>query len=233
MVFASGPFVLNVRTVDVPMDLNTSPLILLAATDGCYGYLPTPWHFEYMLLDALCDSGSFDHWGAELQKRIARVTQDDSTMGFALIGDVSFKAVKSMFGRRRDDLARQTAEYDKMKKGFGALEAKYQEQKGKLDALVSQTWNRYRKVYERALKAKRSSTTLPRTVGDTPPPADVIEEVARDTGVLTSSRGPVGAAPTVAGSTGTDHTGAGTTAPSVAPHTCPVCDHVHHAGGSR
>src|SRR5262249_49955175 len=44
LVCASSPFVLHTRMVAV-----AGPAVLLAATDGCFGYVSTPLHFEHLL----------------------------------------------------------------------------------------------------------------------------------------------------------------------------------------
>ena len=38
------------------------PIILLSATDGCFGYLPSPMHFENLLLETLMQSNGMEQW---------------------------------------------------------------------------------------------------------------------------------------------------------------------------
>jgi hypothetical protein len=50
----------------------SAPFLVAAATDGCFGYLPTPMHFEYLVLTALRDSSDTDGWSSAVQTAIAR-----------------------------------------------------------------------------------------------------------------------------------------------------------------
>ena len=44
-----------------------APFLLVGATDGCFGYVPTPMHFEHLLLRALAGARSTQAWSTALQ----------------------------------------------------------------------------------------------------------------------------------------------------------------------
>src|SRR5690606_12481085 len=116
VVNASSPFQLNVRTIEeVP-----TPFALLAATDGCFGYLSTPWHFEFLLLDALDDARDSERW-QEVTKRIAQVAGDDVSMGIALVGVDAYSALRSALRSRHRQLADAVKSYDAKRKKFQEL----------------------------------------------------------------------------------------------------------------
>ena len=48
---ADTAFVINHHQMSLPR-----PFLIIAATDGCFGYLPSPMHFEWLLLSTLRDA---------------------------------------------------------------------------------------------------------------------------------------------------------------------------------
>lgn len=84
-----------------------TPAIVLSATDGTFGYLPSPMHFEWMIVRTLCDSGSFAEWEARLREEIASVAGDDSTLVMAVYGWKSFSDLQTAFKEREGSLKRE------------------------------------------------------------------------------------------------------------------------------
>ena len=74
-VNAEGNFYINQNKVKL-----TGKNILIVATDGCFGYFPSPVHFEYSLLKTLSESTSIDTWQKKLTQDIVYITKDDATM---------------------------------------------------------------------------------------------------------------------------------------------------------
>ena len=99
MLNSDGKFTLNGRLIEY-----MTPIILLVSTDGCFGYLPTPMEYEYLLLDTLSASKSIEDWKSRLNKAFRKVTGDDYTLGMAVLGYKSFKQLKSSFAKRKDEL---------------------------------------------------------------------------------------------------------------------------------
>ena len=65
----------------------SEPIIILSATDGCFGYLPTPMHFEFILLKTLSDSNSCDEWCHNIKKHLEPISGDDFTIALQMIGE--------------------------------------------------------------------------------------------------------------------------------------------------
>ena len=84
-----------------------TPAIIIAATDGVFGYLPSPMHFEWMLLRTMCNSRSFNDWENKLRNEIAAVTGDDSTIIMAFYGWKSFSGMRKAFLDRESALKNQ------------------------------------------------------------------------------------------------------------------------------
>ena len=63
------------------------PLIILSATDGCFGYLLTPMHFEYILLDCLTNSSNCKEWSESIHKTLNPISSDDFTIGLQIVDE--------------------------------------------------------------------------------------------------------------------------------------------------
>lgn len=113
-----------------------SPAMILAATDGCFGYIPSPMEFEHTLLNAIVQSRSPEELKSVLRQQLEEVAGDD----------FSFGCMSFLFGA-----------YEQMAAGLlermHYIEDRYV---GPLaqdrdDSLVMQMWQEYRKSYERYL----------------------------------------------------------------------------------
>jgi serine/threonine protein phosphatase PrpC len=164
VVSASGPFVLNVRTVE---DVST-PVVVLAATDGCFGYLPTPWHFEHLLLEALDDARDPGRWRHEIAERIAEITGDDLSMGMALVGVESFGELKSAFRGRHRHLVELVKKHNNISKRYHQLDRAHERLKAEFGSVESEQWGWYRDAYERPLRGVERRTAQPRSPADMP-----------------------------------------------------------------
>ncbi len=80
------------------------PVILIAATDGCFGYLKTPVHFEHLLLDKLRSSQSMEEWSDRAADAIGQYAQDDYSMSITCCGWSEFQAVRAAFSARSTQL---------------------------------------------------------------------------------------------------------------------------------
>ena len=98
----------NVINASTPFTLHQSrfrlnePGILIAATDGCFGYLKSPMEFEYLLVDTLVRATGPMGWKQALNDRIHAVTGDDYTLSVAGLGYASFVEMqRSLLARHR------------------------------------------------------------------------------------------------------------------------------------
>lgn len=99
LVSADKRFRLNHRAIE------TSGLsVLLVATDGCFGYVPTPAHFEFLLLDALVSAVSAADWSARIIAELGGFAADDVSFSFVVHGAEDFRALQAAFARRHDYL---------------------------------------------------------------------------------------------------------------------------------
>lgn len=64
------------------------PILLIAATDGCFNYFATPFHFEYYVLEALFHPKTCTvlQWQQRLEKHLAAVASDDISLSLLTLG---------------------------------------------------------------------------------------------------------------------------------------------------
>lgn len=95
MVNGDGKYRINRQRITC-----STPAIVFTATDGTFGYLPSPMHCEWMIVRTLCDARSFIDWQTKLRDEISSVTGDDSTLVMAVYGWESFSDLQISFKER-------------------------------------------------------------------------------------------------------------------------------------
>jgi serine/threonine protein phosphatase PrpC len=106
--------------------------LLLTATDGCFGYLKSPMHFEHVLLETMQKADSWESWKSHLIQELAAVAADDISLSMMRVDkEKSFKALNDSF-----------------KKRFELVTENYiRDGEENIDSL----WNEYKKTYNRYL----------------------------------------------------------------------------------
>ena len=103
----------NVLSSDRKYTLNAitvvleEPAIVLAATDGCFGYYDSPMEFEYMLLDDLVQSNSIHAYKHRLHESMSAVAQDDFALGVMSFHYGDFDEMRNEISIRREELYRR------------------------------------------------------------------------------------------------------------------------------
>ncbi|BCJ41117.1 hypothetical protein GCM10010168_45850 [Actinoplanes ianthinogenes] len=105
-VAAGLPF----RIREEPMGPLPEPCVLLCATDGFFGYVPSPAIFEFELLRALGPAADAGDWGRKLAAWRRRTAGDDATLALVAIGFGGFRGLRSAFKHRFDQLYYEHAE---------------------------------------------------------------------------------------------------------------------------
>ncbi len=108
------------------------PCVVLCATDGMFGYLPTPMHFEYTLLDALMNSATPGEFENRFKSAVVKVTGDDSTCVIAMYGWETFDAFKRGMTHR----------YNTVKGYIDRIEAA--DSPEEREKVIQQVWSKYR-----------------------------------------------------------------------------------------
>ena len=91
---ADTEFHVNYRRVELE-----APFLLVCATDGCFGYLPTPMHFEHLVLAPLTTTRTVTGWSDTIQQKVSAVTGDDAAMAVMAVG-ADLDELRSLYAPR-------------------------------------------------------------------------------------------------------------------------------------
>jgi hypothetical protein len=129
----------------------TAPFLAVAATDGCFGYVRTPIHFEHLVLAALQESTDTGSWSRLVQQRIAAVTGDDAAMAVLGVG-ADHQEFRRLFARRTAELEQRcVVPLDELEAEVGRAEQAVAEARRRHAALQTALWGQYKPEYERYL----------------------------------------------------------------------------------
>ena len=138
-ISASGNFTINLNK-----KLRSKTNILIAATDGCFGYFQTPMHFELMLLKTLSTSSSLSLWQSNMEAEIKKVTQDDATLAMVATGWGSFKEIKSAFANRLKEIETKYIKVlDTENERIISLKKELNDRQAHFDEIKLNTWKKY------------------------------------------------------------------------------------------
>ncbi|MGI3784086.1 MAG: protein phosphatase 2C domain-containing protein [Janthinobacterium lividum] len=158
------------------------PFLLLCATDGCFGYLPTPMHFEHLVLAPLTTARTVDAWSEAVQREISAVTGDDASMAVMAVG-ADHGELKELYAPRVATLEQQfTGPVDAMRQAVERAEQELQVLRQRQLDDTQRLWAAYKPSYEHHLHAPEpepgpEATTVdpaevPAEPGPDQPPAD-------------------------------------------------------------
>ncbi len=144
---ADTEFHINYRRVEL-----RSPFLVVCATDGCFGYVRTPMHFEYLVLSHLLEARSTEAWSSALQAEIAAVTGDDAAMSTLGVG-ADLKEFQKLFAPRVAELASDFIEpLDELRDAVTRAEQELRALQSRQLEEMTERWNRYKSDYERYLR---------------------------------------------------------------------------------
>ena len=94
-ISASGDFVINEKTIKLH-----DKSMVICASDGCFGYIESPIHFEYMLLRYLMESTNLNEWKIKIVNRLTEISGDDFSMLIYMYGFDSFADIQKQMYQR-------------------------------------------------------------------------------------------------------------------------------------
>jgi hypothetical protein len=129
----------------------TAPFLAVAATDGCFGYVRTPIHFEHLVLASLQDSTEPRSWSRLLQQRIAAITGDDAAMAVLGVG-ADHGEFRQLFAARTAEIEQRcVVPLDELESEVGRAEQAVAEARRRHAAVQTSLWAAYKPEYERYL----------------------------------------------------------------------------------
>ncbi|HEX5905554.1 MAG TPA: protein phosphatase 2C domain-containing protein [Propionibacteriaceae bacterium] len=144
---ADTEFHINYRRVEL-----RAPFLVVCATDGCFGYLRTPMHFEYLVLSHLLEARNTEAWSSALQAQIASVTGDDAAMSTLGVG-ADFKEFQKLFAPRVAELGSDFIEpLDELSDAVTRAEQELRALRERQLDEMAERWNQYKSGYERYLR---------------------------------------------------------------------------------
>lgn len=137
-----------------------APFMVVCATDGCFGYVPSPMHFEHLVLRNLQRSRDVASWSSALQSDISAVTGDDAAMALLGVG-ADLPQLKALFAPRVDVLeAHYVRPLDDAAHALREAEATVEARRQQLEATTAEVWQRYKPGYERHLNPVAEAETI-------------------------------------------------------------------------
>jgi hypothetical protein len=144
---ADTSFTVNYRLIHVD-----APFVVIAATDGCFGFVPSPMHFEHLVLAALRDAEDVEGWSNAIQERVSAITGDDAAMATFGVG-ADFDAFKELFAARTAELEQSYVHpLDDLDARTRAAEQALADLRDERDARRRELWSAYRPGYEHHLR---------------------------------------------------------------------------------
>ena len=144
---ADTAFHINYRRVEL-----RSPFLVVCATDGCFGYVRTPMHFEYLVLSHLLEARNTEAWSSALQAEISAVTGDDAAMSTLGVG-ADLQEFQELFAPRVADLASDFIEpLNELNDAVTRAERQLRALQSRQLDEMTERWNRYKPGYERYLR---------------------------------------------------------------------------------
>jgi serine/threonine protein phosphatase PrpC len=145
---ADTEFTVNYRRVELE-----APFLLVCATDGCFGYVPSPMHFEHLVLAPLTTTRTVDAWSDAVQRDISVITGDDAAMSVMAVG-ADLDELRSLYAPRVAELKEQfTQPIDELGEAVRLAEQQLVEVRQRQLDETQRLWTRYQTGYERYLHA--------------------------------------------------------------------------------
>ena len=164
---ADTEFHVNYRRIELE-----APFLVACATDGCFGYMPTPMHFEHLVLGGLQGARSPAAWSTALQDQISQVTGDDAAMAMLGIG-ASLRQFQDLFAPRLRELEQNfIGPIDDLRDAITTAERDLEALRQRHVETTRSVWSRYKAGYERYLQtdddasAEEVAETAPGSTGD-------------------------------------------------------------------
>lgn len=127
----------------ISLSVDKSPVVILCATDGCFGYYPTPMHFEYIIKECLRIATDEMDWQEKIKERIQKVTGDDTSLSLIGVGFSSFEELKHDF----TDYPKSMNNLMKVQKNIEEAQELYKQYTEEYEKVAKNGWEDYKTDY--------------------------------------------------------------------------------------
>lgn len=152
-ISADKDFIIN-HILYRPQDSN---FMVFSATDGCFGYYPTPMHFEYNLLRTLSEANNFSEWNNALKHEFDSVASDDISMAGLIYGFTDFESFKKAIALRYEKLKKVIDEYEGHLNEIEIAKSKVTDAESELKSFKQAAWDDYKQSYMSITNQKESN----------------------------------------------------------------------------
>lgn len=112
----------------------TEPTLVFAATDGCFGYIPSPMDFEYTLCRSIVETKTVNALRERLREEFKKTAGDDFALSFMSFLAGSYEGIRQLAAARAE-----------------VLEEGYIRPLTRDRSCARELWQKYRREYERYL----------------------------------------------------------------------------------
>lgn len=148
-------FRINKSQITVKID-SAKPIILFAATDGCFGYYKNPIEFEKMIL-SMISSPDKSQWLSRIQQAIIdNIQQDDFSMSLVVIGNTSPESLQVPISVRLSN--KIFSDYMEWKETESAEQAKLSSEIAEFGPTIEELLNRLNCVKEEIVDIEKEKT---------------------------------------------------------------------------
>lgn len=130
------------------------PTVLVVATDGAFDYLPTPMHFEHLLISQLLKAECMEGWRASLMEVLAQVAGDDVSLVIQPLGWQSFAELQAGFVQRGGELGKRVKRLDTIRLRLRKAREEQVRLARQEPAELQTAWLWYKPQYEQFLPGK-------------------------------------------------------------------------------
>ncbi len=130
------------------INLSKEPVVIISATDGCFGYLSTPMHFEDLLKRCLRQAKDEEDWKDRVMKRIQEVTGDDTSLSIIGVGFESFGKFKNIMTSKSFPWVVKIREIES---NIASQKEKLAKMQNEYERAIKCGWENYKQKYMRYL----------------------------------------------------------------------------------
>lgn len=129
--------------------IGKQPYVIISATDGCFGYLKTPMHFEQLLASSLFSSKTLEDWEKKLKDTLQKISGDDFSLSLIARGFLDFQELSKNLGKKSNKYA---GRIDSFQNQIDDIKNKLIESEKELQIVIVDKWTEYKPLYFKYLE---------------------------------------------------------------------------------